>query len=109
MSLAEQDLVPYKDMAGPLAASDIDRLSRELGEDWKVVDSHHLESRFEFDDFEGAMDFADDVGDLAEEMGHHPDICFGWGYCQITIWTHKVGGLSVNDFIFAARVAEIRE
>ena len=107
MNLAERDLVPYKDMPGPLAAEEIDKLTGELGSGWKVVDNHHIEKRFGFDDFEAAMEFADDVGDLAEEMNHHPDICFGWGYCQVTIWTHKVDGLSVNDFILAARIETI--
>lgn len=104
MNLAQQDLVPYKAMSGPLAGGEAVQLGLELGSGWKVVEDHHLEKRFEFDNFEAAMDFADDVGDLAEEIGHHPEICFGWGYCQITIWTHKIGGLSLNDFILAARI-----
>lgn len=107
MSLAERDPVPAKDMTGPVAGDELASLSGQLPAGWKVMKAHHLEKRFEFDDFGAAMDFADDVGDLAEEMDHHPDICFGWGYCQITVWTHKVDGLSINDFILAARVEEI--
>jgi len=44
------------------------------------------------------------VGTLAEEQGHHPDIRFGWGYAEITVFTHAIGGLSKNDFILAARI-----
>jgi 4a-hydroxytetrahydrobiopterin dehydratase len=44
------------------------------------------------------------VGELAEEQGHHPDIGFGWGYAEITVWTHKIDGLTESDFIFAAKV-----
>jgi 4a-hydroxytetrahydrobiopterin dehydratase len=108
MSLAEKEPMPAKEMTGPVTGDELQSLTLELGHGWAVVEAHQLEKRFEFDDFGKAMDFADDVGDLAEEMDHHPDICFGWGYCQITIWTHKVGGLSINDFIFAARVEELQ-
>lgn len=107
MGLAERDVVPYKDLPGPLGSGEIEPLRQELGSGWQVVDGHHLEKRFTFDDFDAAMAFADDVGDLAEEMNHHPDLCFGWGYCQVTVWTHTLGGLSINDFILAARVEQI--
>ena len=45
-----------------------------------------------------------EVGALSEEEGHHPDIEFGWGYVNITIFTHKIGGLHENDFILAAKI-----
>jgi 4a-hydroxytetrahydrobiopterin dehydratase len=44
------------------------------------------------------------VGELAEQQGHHPDISFGWGYAEVTVWTHKINGLTESDFIFAAKV-----
>jgi 4a-hydroxytetrahydrobiopterin dehydratase len=47
------------------------------------------------------------VGELAEEQGHHPDICFGWGKVEITIWTHKIDGLTESDFILAAKIDEL--
>ena len=46
------------------------------------------------------------MGELAEEQGHHPDICFGWGNVEVTIWTHKIDGLTESDFILAARADE---
>jgi 4a-hydroxytetrahydrobiopterin dehydratase len=42
-------------------------------------------------------------------VGHHPEICFGWGYTKVEIWTHKIGGLHENDFILAARIDAIEE
>jgi 4a-hydroxytetrahydrobiopterin dehydratase len=50
------------------------------------------------------MDFVQQVGEVAEREGHHPDIEFGWGYCRVTIYTHKIGGLHENDFILAAKI-----
>ena len=50
------------------------------------------------------MALVNKVGDLAEEEGHHPDITFGWGYCTVLFYTHKIKGLHENDFIMAAKV-----
>ncbi len=72
--------------------------------DWKVEAEHHLHKTYTFRDFREALDFVNRVGQLAEEQGHHPDICFGWGRAEITIWTHKIDGLTESDFILAAKV-----
>jgi 4a-hydroxytetrahydrobiopterin dehydratase len=50
------------------------------------------------------LGFVNKVGELAEEQGHHPDIYFGWGRVEVTVWTHKINGLTESDFIFAAKV-----
>jgi 4a-hydroxytetrahydrobiopterin dehydratase len=63
-----------------------------------------IERRFAFGDFTGALEFVNVVGALAEEEGHHPDISFGWGYCNIVLYTHKIKGLHENDFIMAAKI-----
>jgi len=54
-----------------------------------------------------AQTLATRVGAIAEEQGHHPDICYGWGYCTVSFYTHKIQGLHDNDFIMAAKVNEI--
>ncbi len=71
---------------------------------WKVVEEHHLEKTFQFPDFRKALDFANKVGNLAEEQGHHPDIHLAWGKVGITTWTHKIDGLTESDFILAAKI-----
>ena len=103
MSLAERNPIPHREISGPLSAAELGRAQDELGPQWTVVDGKKLEREFKFDDFRGALEFVYAVADLAEEIDHHPDLCFGWGYCRISIWTHKVDGLSINDFILAAR------
>ena len=75
-----------------------------ISDRWSVVDDHHLEGKFEFDDFMGALAFANRAGGAAEAEGHHPDIAITWGGATVTIWTHSIGGLSENDFILAARL-----
>lgn len=74
---------------------------------WEVVEDHHLKKEFQFGDFEQALAFTNSVGAIAEEQGHHPDIYLAYGKVKITVWTHKIDGLTENDFIFAAKVEGI--
>ena len=71
---------------------------------WEVVAGHHLARRFTFPDFRAALDFVNRVGALAEEQGHHPDLCLSWGQVDIQTWTHKIDGLTESDFILAAKI-----
>jgi len=75
---------------------------------WEVVNDHHLEKAFAFKNFRDALAFTNKVGDLAEEQGHHPDICLAWGRVKITLWTHKVDGLTESDFILAAKIDRLK-
>jgi 4a-hydroxytetrahydrobiopterin dehydratase len=72
--------------------------------EWKVVREHHVARTFPFPDFKKALRFANKIGALAEEEGHHPDLCVSWGKLGVQIFTHKVGGLTESDFILAAKI-----
>ncbi len=74
---------------------------------WKVVEGHHLAKSFRFPDFKSALGFVNRIGNLAEEEGHHPDLCLSWGKVDVRIYTHKISGISENDFILAAKIEEI--
>lgn len=67
-------------------------------------DATWLRRRFEFSNWKDAFAFVSRVSEIAEAEKHHPDISFGWGYAEIRIQTHKIGGLHENDFILAARI-----
>lgn len=69
-----------------------------------VVDEHHLEKEYIFSNFRQALAFTNQVGELAEDQGHHPDIYLAWGIVKLMIWTHRIDGLTESDFIFAAKV-----
>jgi 4a-hydroxytetrahydrobiopterin dehydratase len=56
-----------------------------------------------FSNFRKALDFTIKVGELAENQNHHPDIYLAWGKAKLSIWTHKIDGLTESDFIFAAK------
>jgi 4a-hydroxytetrahydrobiopterin dehydratase len=76
---------------------------------WTVVDEHHLEGTYEFEDFRGALEFTKEIGELAEEEWHHPDIHLQWGEVRVEMWTHKIDGLHKSDFVMAARMDRIYE
>jgi 4a-hydroxytetrahydrobiopterin dehydratase len=101
--LASRTCVPCKGGTPPLKGVELDQLRRQVP-DWEVVEEHHLRRVFRFKNFREALAFVNQVGELAEEQGHHPDINFGWGRVEVTVWTHKIDGLTESDFIFAAKV-----
>jgi 4a-hydroxytetrahydrobiopterin dehydratase len=105
--LAKRECVPCKGGVPPLKEKEINELYSQLGADWKVVDAHHLEKEFKFKNFRQALDFTNRVGELAEVQGHHPDIFLTWGKVKLTIWTHKIDGLTESDFVFAAKVEQL--
>lgn len=102
--LAQKQCVPCRGGVPPLQGGQIQELQGQLDDDWQVIDDHHLVREFRFKNFRQALDFTNRVGELAEEQGHHPDIFLGWGRVRVTVWTHKIDGLTESDFIFAAKV-----
>ncbi len=101
--LAKKECVPCRGGVPPVKGEELAALHRELGDAWQVVDEHHLEREYRFDDFRQALDFTSKVGEMAEEQQHHPDILLTWGLVKVTIWTHKIDGLTESDFVFAAK------
>ena len=102
--LAEKECIPCKGGIPPLKGQELKVLHEKLGNSWQVVDEHHLEKEYKFKNFREALDFTNRVGELAETQGHHPDIHLAWGKARLTIWTHKINGLTESDFVFAAKV-----
>ncbi len=101
--LASKTCVPCRGGVPPLQGEELKALESQL-DGWSVVNEHHLERNFKFPDFRTALSFTNRVGELAEEQGHHPDICLSWGKVAVTIWTHKINGLTESDFILAAKI-----
>ncbi len=102
--LAKKHCVPCEAGADPLTSEEIRKKAEQLDPAWQVVEEHHLAREFKFDDFRQALDFVNQVGALAEEEGHHPDIYLSYGKVKIELWTHKIDGLHENDFIMAAKI-----
>jgi 4a-hydroxytetrahydrobiopterin dehydratase len=72
------------------------------------VDGKLLKKHFDFENFAKALEFINQVGEIAEKADHHPDIHFGWGYADIELTTHDTGGLTHNDFEVAGEIESIK-
>lgn len=100
---ASKECVPCKGGVPPIKGRELEGLLRHAP-GWTAVEEHHIRRAFTFSDFKTALGFTNRVGEVAEEQGHHPDILLSWGRVEITLYTHKVNGLTENDFIMAARI-----
>ncbi len=105
--LASRECVPCRGGVPPLEAAEIQDLLAQLGNDWQAIDDHHLQKEFKLKNFAEALAFTNQVGAIAEAQNHHPDIYLAWGKVGITIWTHKIDGLTESDFVFAAKCEKV--
>ena len=101
--LAAKQCVPCRGGVPPVKGAELEALHAQLDDDWQVIEAHHLEKIYKFDDFRQALDFTTRVGEMAETQDHHPDLYLTWGRVKVTIWTHKIDGLTESDFVFAAK------
>ena len=101
--LASKSCVPCRGGVPPLKGEELRALWMQLDPAWRVVSEHHLERTFELPDFAASLSLADKIGALAEREGHHPDLLVRWGALGVTIWTHKIDGLTESDFVLAAK------
>lgn len=104
MDLLSKHCAPLPEGTQPLKGEALDDYRNALSDRWEVVDDHHLQGVFEFPDFLQALAFTNRAAGVAEAEGHHPDLLLTWGKVTVRVWTHSIDGLSVNDFILAARL-----
>jgi 4a-hydroxytetrahydrobiopterin dehydratase len=104
--LASTTCVPCRGGVPPLKGQELAALKAQVP-GWEAVNEHHLHKTYTFPDFAKALAFVNRVGEVAEQQGHHPDILLTWGKVEITIWTHKIDGLTESDFILAAKIEKL--
>ena len=104
--LASKTCVPCRGGVPALKGQQLADLQQQVPQ-WQVVREHHLTRDFKFPDFLQALEFVNRIGAVAEEQGHHPDILLTWGRVEITLWTHKIDGLTESDFIMAAKIDQL--
>tara|TARA_B100000029_G_C17485373_1_gene927044 strand:+ start:860 stop:1201 length:342 start_codon:yes stop_codon:yes gene_type:complete len=109
--LHKKNCIPCKGGVDPYDISVIHKYLKKV-DGWDVKQSKEniffLEKKFSFKNFLDSQKFVNEVGDISEAQGHHPDINFGWGYAIIQIFTHKIKGLVESDFILAAKIDKIK-
>ena len=103
-NLTNERCKPCNKETPPLRGEALTKLRQQLDGDWQLINEHHLEKEYAFDNFRDALAFTNRIGEVAEKENHHPDIYLTYGKVGLKLWTHSINGLSENDFILAAKV-----
>jgi len=102
--LVEKTCTPCRGGIPPLTQEEAETFLGQAPE-WALMDeAHRIERTFRFKNFREALTFVQQVGELSEAEGHHPEISLGWGYAIVSLRTKKINGLHENDFIMAAKI-----
>ncbi|MGA3209758.1 MAG: 4a-hydroxytetrahydrobiopterin dehydratase [Terriglobales bacterium] len=104
--LSSKTCVPCRGGVPPLKGRKLESFLREVPE-WKLAAGRRINRTFTFPDFRAALAFVNQTGEIAEQQGHHPDILLSWGKAKVSLWTHKIDGLTESDFIMAAKIDAI--
>lgn len=109
-ALATRHCVPCEGGTPPMAREQAAALLAQVP-GWQIIDGEPLKiaRSIKLKDFTQAMAFVNNVAQLAEAEGHHPDFCVSWNRVRLELFTHAIGGLSENDFIMAAKINELKE
>jgi 4a-hydroxytetrahydrobiopterin dehydratase len=109
MDLAQMNCVSVEKGASRLPAEEVERYHQQFL-DWQLItenEEQRLRRVFKFKNFAQALDFTNQVGQIAEQQNHHPALLTEWGRVTVTWWTHVAHGLHLNDFIMAARTNQL--
>ena len=108
--LANKKCIPCEGGIPPFDMEEIHKYLKKVN-GWNVLKdkdkNFFIEKEFKFKDYNSSEKFVFEIGKIAENEGHHPDISFGWGYAKIKISTHAIKGLAESDFILAAKIDQI--
>lgn len=107
MKLKDKSCVPCEESVRPMTPEEIQPYLNELQLKWEVVDNKMIRNKFTFKDFKQNMVFVNEIAELAEAEGHHPDLHIFYADLVIELSTHNIGGLSENDFILASKIESI--
>ena len=107
-NLTSRDCEPCR---GDIPALNLNAVQQRLAElhcDWRLSSGgKDICREFKFKGFARAVQMANLIAWVGDRQGHHPDITFGWAYCTVKFTTYEIGGLSINDFICAAKIDQI--
>ena len=106
-NLSQQHCVPCEGGIAPLSKSDAEETMKHIPNWILSQEGKNISRVFIFKDFTEAMVFVNNVAEIAEAEGHHPDISINWNKVHLDLSTHAIGGLSTNDFILASKINTI--
>lgn len=102
--LATKKCAPCEGGAKPIPVKEAKKLLSKIP-GWKLAGGKALRLELSMLDFPAALEFIHEVAQTAESEGHHPDLHLtGYRNLAIELSTHAIGGLSMNDFILAAKI-----
>ena len=104
MKLTDKICVPCQEGTPPLGAKEINKFIKQLPKGWKVIENKKIRKEFKFKSYPEAIAFVNKAALIAQEEGHHPDMDVHYSRVNVELWTHKINGLSENDFILAAKI-----
>lgn len=106
-NLTKKKCIPCEGYESPMIEVEIKDYLKELKNHWTVIDNKKISYTFKFKTFKEALRFVNQVAKLAESEDHHPNIHILYNKVRIVCTTHKIGGLSENDFILAAKIEKL--
>lgn len=107
IDLAKLEFVALEKAVAPMTYAEAKDYAGQL-EGWSLSeDGTSIMCHLTCETYDQALECVNRVSEVAQELNHHPDICFGWGYCRLMLRTHIIHGLHKNDFIAAARFNEV--
>tara|TARA_R110000868_G_scaffold411035_1_gene701446 strand:- start:22618 stop:22959 length:342 start_codon:yes stop_codon:yes gene_type:complete len=108
--LAEKEIIPAKKGSAPYSLTEAQSMLEKVGEPWHLnEDATKIHVSYKFKNFKRALQFVNELGMIADAAMHHPDIQLGWGYVNLEIQTHSIGGVQEADFVLAAKSQRIYE
>jgi 4a-hydroxytetrahydrobiopterin dehydratase len=105
--LTKKKCVPCEIGTNPMSTEESEKLRSSSVPSWSLV-NNKIEKKYTFKDFVEAIGFVNHVAEIAESEGHHPDIFISYNKVTITLWTHVSKGLTLNDFIVAAKIEKLK-
>ena len=106
MELSQQKCKPCESGVSSMSEEEVQQYLKELNQ-WTIKDNK-IQKVFKFSDFKEAIQFVNTIADIAENEGNHPDIFIFYNKVEIILWTHAIKGLSLNDFILAAKIDDVQ-
>lgn len=107
MELYQKKCLPCEGFGKPLEPKEISVFLDKI-KGWQVIENKKIEKNFRFKNFKEAMNFVNQVAELAEREQHHPNISIFYNQVKLELYTHTIGGLSENDFILAAKIDRLK-
>ncbi len=108
-ALVHQHCVPCEGGTAPLTKEEYSVYLPQVSS-WAITpDEKRIEKEFSFQHFLDGVAFMNAVATLAESQGHHPDLFLhDFKQVRVSLWTHAIGGLSINDFVLATKIDQLK-